>query len=133
LRLFPPAWLLTRYATRDDRLDGFRIAAGSTLLISPYVTQRHPELWSEPHRFRPDRFAPSRPPPDPFAYFPFGAGAHHCLGKHLALLEAQLIVAQIAARFHLTLVSRAPTGFRGYITLRPKFGIKVMLHRVERS
>jgi cytochrome P450 len=133
LRLFPPAWLLTRHVTQDDQLDGVRIAAGSTLLISPFVTQRHPELWDEPDQFRPERFAPGRPPPDPFAYFPFGAGAHHCVGKHLSLLEAHLIIAQITARFDLTLMNRGHGGFRGYITLRPKFGIRAMLRSVQRS
>src|SRR5262249_36798653 len=63
MRLFPPAWLLSRRVASEDTLDGHRIAAGTNVLISPYVTQRHPSLWKKPERFLPDRFAPGTPPP----------------------------------------------------------------------
>src|SRR5262249_60800370 len=58
LRLYPPTWLTARTPIEDDELGGYRIPAGSLVLLSPYVTHRHPAVWEAPERFDPDRFGP---------------------------------------------------------------------------
>jgi cytochrome P450 len=74
LRLYPPTWLTARTAAEDDELGGYRIPAGALILLSPYVTHRHPAVWEAPERFDPDRFAPKPSAARPaFAHFPFGA------------------------------------------------------------
>ena len=60
LRLYPPGWLLSRRAIEADELGGFAIAPRTDVLISPYMLHRHPQYWSEPEEFRPERFAGAR-------------------------------------------------------------------------
>src|SRR5262249_3699566 len=80
LRLYPPPWLTARTPTEDDELGGYRIPAGSLVLLSPYVTHRHPAVWAAPERFDPNRFAPEASAARPaFAYFPFGGGPRRCI------------------------------------------------------
>jgi cytochrome P450 len=79
MRLYPPAWALTRRAEEDDEIDGFTIPAGSTIVLSPFTTHRHPAFWPDPDRFDPTRFLPEEEKQrHRFAYFPFGGGQRMC-------------------------------------------------------
>lgn len=124
LRLYPPAWLIDRQALRNDTIDGYHIPAGSTVMLSPYVTHRHPELWEQPEGFDPERFtsecAAQRPK---LAYFPFGTGQRLCIGNQFALLEMRLIIATLARRYRLELVPGHPVESDPQITLRPRHGL----------
>ena len=60
LRLYPPGWLMTRKALKDDQLGDYFVPAGTEIYISPYLIQRHPALWEDPDRFNPDRFDPEQ-------------------------------------------------------------------------
>ena len=90
LRLYPPFWMLTRTPVVDDELSGHRVAAGSILMFSPYVTQRRPDFWPNPEAFDPERFTPERSEGRPqFAYFPFGGGPRLCIGGRLAEMQSR--------------------------------------------
>ncbi|MBI2468628.1 MAG: cytochrome P450 [Candidatus Rokubacteria bacterium] len=81
LRLYPPTWVTARTPIEADAIGHCRIPSGSLVLLSPYVTHRHPEFWEAPETFDPDRFAPSRSVGRPsYAYFPFGGGPRLCAG-----------------------------------------------------
>ena len=128
MRLLPPVWALSREAIADDEVDGYRIPAGSTVVLSQFVTQRHPDFWEEPETFDPERFTPERVKQrHRFAYFPFGGGPRFCIGSNFAMLEAQLILATIAQRYELELVPERPVQLEPLITLRPKYGLMMML------
>ena len=130
LRLYPPAYILSRKVREDDELCGFRIRGGASVDISPYVTQRLPEFWEEPEQFRPERFTPEQVAQRPrFAYFPFIAGPRQCIGNTFALMEAQLITACISQRFRLRMVSGYTPTPEPLITLRPKGGLPMQLER----
>lgn len=103
MRLFPPIWGFPREASADDTLGGYLIPAGSTVMVSPYLTHHHPEFWDEPEQFRPERFAP-----EPAgrraqhnAYYPFGLGPRACIGAQFALLEATIVLSTLMQRFQL--------------------------------
>lgn len=131
LRMYPPIYAIPRQATEDDEVDGYRIPAGSTVLVSQYVTQRHPDFWDEPDAFRPERFAPEAVEArHRFAHFPFGGGAHVCIGQQMARMDAQVIVGMIARRFRLEPVEDEPVGIRAGITIRPD---RRVLMRLERT
>lgn len=103
LRMFPPAWQFTRRSTSEDVVGGYQIGRDITLWISPYVTQRRPDLWESSSEFMPERFVGNaQDKPLGYSYFPFGGGPRKCLGMNLALTEATLTLAQIARVFRLT-------------------------------
>lgn len=96
LRLCPPAAATSRTALRDIEIDGFRVEAGSMLVVGIYALHRDPALWDHPLRFDPDRFSPERAKrQDRWRYLPFGAGPRSCIGDHFAMLEATLALATI--------------------------------------
>jgi cytochrome P450 len=100
MRLYPPFWFYNRTSREEDEINGYRIPAGSQMLIVPYATHRHPDFWKVPEAFRPERFEPSQVAGRPRnAYVPFGTGQRMCVGRHLAHLEMQLILAVVAQRF----------------------------------
>jgi cytochrome P450 len=128
LRLYPVGWLIPRTLTEPDVIDGIRLPAGATVLLSPYVTHRLPDLWERPGAFEPQRFAPGAGPPrHRFAYFPFGGGMHQCLGSHFFMVEAALIVAALLRRFRPELDARAPIVARAAATLRPRHPVTLVL------
>jgi cytochrome P450 len=120
LRLYPPTWLTARMAVEDDVVAGYPIPAGAIVLLSPYVTHRHPAIWNAPEVFDPERFTPARAGARPsMAYFPFGDGARRCIGSAFALTEMQLIIAAVAQRYRLTLLPGASVIPAAGLTLRP--------------
>jgi cytochrome P450 len=127
LRLYPPAWAISRSNIEEDELAGYRIRRGSLIYISQYVTHRHPEFWPDPDRFDPERFTPERTAARPkYAYFPFSGGPRACIGSQFALAEAVLILCTIAQRWRLRLVPDHPVQMYPLVTLRPRNGIKVV-------
>jgi cytochrome P450 len=128
LRLYPPVYGVVRDATRDDEIGGFRIPARSMVILSPYVTQRHPEFWPDPEAFDPDRFSPeSSAGRHRFAWFPFLGGPHQCIGQEFAMMEATLIVAMIAQSFRLRLAPGARVEPRPVLSLRPRGGLPMIV------
>jgi cytochrome P450 len=131
MRLFPPAWAIGRENKRQVRLFNSLIRPKSIIVLSPYVTHRHPRLWPEPDRFDPDRFLPETEKNRPqFAYFPFGGGPRACLGERFAWLEAMLVLAAIGKRWRFRLVPGHPVELQPRLTLRPRFGMRMTAERV---
>jgi cytochrome P450 len=100
LRLYPPVFGVIRSPIRETELSGYTIPRGSPIVISPLLTQRHPDVWPDPLHYNPERFAPSRRDGIPRgAMFPFLAGPHLCIGQEFAMLEMRAILTAIAQRF----------------------------------
>ena len=109
---------------------GHRIPAGATVLIVPWLLHRKPSLWENPDHFEPERFSPERSAARPrFAYIPFGAGPRVCIGAAFAMEEALLALAMIAQRYRLHLKPGHPVEPQGLITLRPRYGLRMLLER----
>lgn len=132
MRLYPPAWAVSRQAVRDTVLGGHRIAAGSVIGFSPYVLHRDPRLWSTPERFNPDRFAPDAGiQRHKFAFIPFSAGPRGCIGEQFAWTEGILVTATLAQRWQLRRTDMDPIPLYPSITLRPARPIPVVARRRE--
>ena len=96
LRLCPPAAVLTRTAMKDLAVDGYRVEAGSWMLVGIYAMHRDPALWDRPLVFDPDRFSPSKSKcRERWQYLPFGGGPRSCIADHFAMLETTLGLATI--------------------------------------
>ena len=131
MRLYPPAFLIARSALRDTSIGGFEVKKDDLVMIAPWLFHRDARFFEDPLRFDPDRFLPEREAKLPrFAYMPFGGGKRICIGNQFALMEGQIILNTLAQRVEMELISKAPIDVLPFITLRPKGGVPVRLHRV---
>ena len=119
MRLYPPAFIIARAAKGSDIIDGRSVRKGDVVIISPWLLHRHKKLWREPDVFMPARFMPGAPPPDKFAYLPFGVGPRVCIGAHFALTEAVLALSRIVGTFNIALLSTRPAIPVGVVTTQP--------------
>jgi cytochrome P450 len=130
LRQHPTTWLMPRFALAADTIDGYPIEAGSTILLSPYITNYLSEFWTQPEAFDPERFAPEKAiHHHPYAQFTFGGGPRHCIGKYLALLQMQLIVVMVIQKFRPCSVSKKPVQIRPGINLQLRNSLKMRLEK----
>ena len=115
MRLYPPVWVISRKTIEADTLGGYTVPPGTDVFFSPYFVHRHPDFWTDPEGFKPDRFAPKDDESSDrtLTYLPFSAGAHHCIGETLAIFEMLVHLNQFARRFRLRRVARQPGRVRG--------------------
>ena len=118
LRLYPPAWILGRDATREVDAAGWRIRKGATVLMSQLVMHRSPEFFTDAPQFCPERWL-ERPQLPAFAYFPFGGGSRKCIGDQFAWTEACITLSTLASRYRFDLANEAEVAPDPVITLRP--------------
>jgi unspecific monooxygenase len=119
MRLYPPAFLIARAAAAPDTIAGMPVKKNDVVLIAPWLLHRHEKLWRDPNAFIPSRFLPGTPPPDRFAYLPFGVGARICIGAHFALVEATLALAKMIGAFRVELLDKQPVMPIGVVTTQP--------------
>jgi cytochrome P450 len=121
LRMYPPGWLLTRRSVEADELGGYAIAPRTDVFLSPYLLHRHPEFWSDPEKFQPERFAAADAAErHKFAYIPFAVGPRHCIGENIAMFEMLVHMHAMTRRFRLKRATDEPIVFEAQINLRPR-------------
>jgi cytochrome P450 len=129
LRLYPPIHAGNRIAPGDTQVGGYRVPAGSRVMVSIYLTHRDEEHWPEPHCFKPERFDRSvRHDRPALAYVPFGAGPRNCIGATFAQVESKVVLARILQRFELQLVNKNVQPHMG-ATLEPRPGVAMRVRR----
>ena len=130
LRLYPPAWVISRRALIDGDVMGVEVPAGSYVFVSPYVLHRTKEYWPDPQTFNPERFATGAGEQNArFTYLPFGAGPNLCVGRDLALMEAVLVVAAVASTCTLDPVIGHQVNLDPLVTIRPHGGLPMVLKK----
>ncbi|MGH1339661.1 MAG: cytochrome P450 [Aureispira sp.] len=129
MRLYPTAWYVEREALADDKIGDYSIKKGENIAFSAYNLHRNPKYWNKPDHFDPERFSPENKKKQfPFSYLPFGAGPRLCIGKNLAMMEMQFIVAMLTRRYKFTLLSKE-ISFKPLLTLCPSDGVKVRIQK----
>lgn len=130
LRLFPPVGFFAREATAPDTMRDKAIPAGAAVVISPWLIQRHRDLWANPDAFDPDRFgrADAREAIKT-AYLPFGMGQRVCIGASFALQEATLLLAMLAQRYRFEPVAGHVPEPVGRITIRSANGVRLQVFK----
>ena len=130
LRLYPPAWILTRRAIGPDKLGGYDVPPGTDVFLSPFVVHRHPAFWDNADRFDPGRFELGRGEArHKFAYLPFGAGPRHCIGENFSIFEMMLHLNGAARRFRLRPTDTEPVTMEARINLRTTRDIQMMVEK----
>jgi cytochrome P450 len=117
LRLYPPAPVFGRRPKEPVAFGGYDIPPGSSILLSPYITQRNERWFSNPDAFMPERWRNISMPK--FAYFPFGGGAKMCIGESFARMEGVLVLATLARRWRFSAAGDSDVGMEAWVTLRP--------------
>ena len=120
LRLYPPVWVISRRTIEPDVLGGYTVPADTDVFISPYFIHRHPDYWTEPDAFRPERFDTEDQDRKRLIYIPFSAGAHHCIGESLSIYEGLAHLFKVARRYRLRAVDDAEPEFEALINLRTR-------------
>ena len=106
LRMTTPLPMNFRRAVRDIDLLGYYIPAGTDVVTWPSMNHRLPELWTDPDRFDPDRFAEPRSEHKRhrYAFAPFGGGAHKCIGMVFGQLEIKTVMHRLLRKYRLELI-----------------------------
>jgi len=128
LRLYPPVFMIVRKAVAEDKAGSATIPPGATVMIAPWVLQRHRQYWQEPEVFDPARFLPGAPRPQPMTYLPFGTGPRVCIGAQFATALSVLLIASIVRRFRIELTSTRPAMPVCVATCRPDHAPEFRLH-----
>lgn len=134
MRLYPPAWGTSREPIQDVVIGDYPIKKGATVFINIYGMHLDARFFSNPEAFDPERFSPEREKDIPkYAYLPFGMGPRVCIGNAFAMMEARLVLATIAQRFRLSLAPGHVVKPERVFTLRPKYGMKMIVHARDRG
>ncbi len=124
LRLYPPAWVISRRSIDADAVMGVDIPANALVIMSPYAIHRHSGFWKDAETFRPERFSAESEEKHPrYAYIPFGGGPRLCIGHQFALIEARIILAHLLSQFRLKLPAETQVHVDPLVTLRPRHGL----------
>lgn len=132
LRLCAPVPSMPRRTVKDVEFQGYLIPKGSFITISPYFTHYMEELWPEPEKFDPERFSEERREDKvhPYAWVPFGGGAHKCIGLHFAEMQVKAILHQVLLKYRWSV----PAGYEMPVDLTslpvPGDGLPVKLERI---
>jgi cytochrome P450 len=127
MRLYPPVYTMFREAKADVELGGYRIPEGAAIMLSQWAMHRSERYWDRPDAFDPDRWTRATDRPR-FTYFPFGGGPRHCIGKHLAKLEAKLILARTAQQYRLEYAGDGEPELLPSLTMHPRNGMPMRVH-----
>lgn len=131
MRLYPPAWVMARQAPEGAQVRDMALEPGTIAIMSQYIVHHRADLYPDPERFDPARWTPEAKAARPkFAYFPFGGGPRLCIGEPFAWTEAVLVLATLARRWQPQLVAGHPIEMQPLVTLRPKYGVRMVLHPV---
>ena len=123
MRLYPPVGLLARNVLAPDELYERQIRPRDTVFLNIYALHRHTLYWDQPDAFDPEHFAPDKVEArDRFEYLPFGAGPRICVGANFAMMQAQIILMTLLARFRFSPAGPPPKPVM-HMTIRPDPGV----------
>lgn len=130
MRLYPPAYVVGRESVNECEIGGYLVPPRTQVFMSTWVVHRDARFFDEPDKFKPERWTPEFINNLPkYAYFPFGGGPRICIGNTFAMMEIVLLLATIAQKFRLSLVTKHPVELQPAMSLRPRNGIRMILNK----
>lgn len=132
MRLYPPAWISDRVALGDDQFNDLKIPKDIVVVPYFYGLHRNPELYEDPHAFKPERMLPAaKKKRHPYAYLPFGGGPRLCIGLHFAMLEMQLAMIYLLRHYEFTAVDNREILPKPFLTLRASQSIQMRVTKLS--
>ncbi len=131
MRLLPAVPVTIRRLGYDTDLEGAPVPQGTQLLLSNYHTHRMPEVYADPRRFMPSRWATLRPGPN--EYIPFGTGPRVCIGAQFAMTELKVVVSRLLRRFRLELPPTARVDRYLAVALTVRDPLPMRVHAQDRE
>eukprot|EP01098_Paradermamoeba_levis_P000160 TRINITY_DN1016_c0_g1_i1.p1 TRINITY_DN1016_c0_g1~~TRINITY_DN1016_c0_g1_i1.p1 ORF type:complete len:315 (-),score=117.30 TRINITY_DN1016_c0_g1_i1:68-1012(-) len=129
MRSHPPVSGVARALTEEIEICGHKIPAGMTVEVNPWLVHHNEEHWPNPFVFDPERWADDSIERHPYSYIPFSAGPRNCIGQQFALHEMKAVIANIYRNFTLKVVEDQSIRLEPALVTRPKFGIKMTVHK----
>jgi len=130
MRLYPPAYIVGRQATRALTVGGVRIPKGRVVLVNVAGIHRRADAFPRPDAFDLDRLASDKEKKlPPLSYMPFGAGPRVCIGNHFALMEGHIVLVTLLQKLRMELVDAREPETEPLVTLRPRHGIQARIER----
>jgi cytochrome P450 len=133
LRLFPPAWALSRRSHAPDVVGGREVPAGTLVIVSPWLVHRRGDAWPDPSAFRPERFLGDEAGrrAGRSGYLPFGLGPRLCIGREFALGEMVLVLSRLLATYRVDV----PAGWtrpapEAHVAVHPRGGMPLRVTRL---
>ncbi len=129
LRVRPPAPFTARVAARPFPIGGYRVEAGTRIVVHIIAINRSPGTYDNPNEFRPERFLGTRP--QTYAWVPFGGGAKRCLGASFSMRELITVLHALLREGEFSAVDENPERIvRRSIMLAPRYGTRVRFRPV---
>jgi cytochrome P450 len=129
MRLLPPVPQQFRVAQEDTALAGIPIPRFARVVLSPFLTNRNPDLYPDPHRFKPERWASIDP--SIYEYFVFSGGPRICPGIWFGFAAIKVAVATILTRCRVAIAPGAQINYKVRLALTPQGRIPATLHRQD--
>ncbi|MCH2023590.1 MAG: cytochrome P450 [Saprospiraceae bacterium] len=133
MRIYPPAWVITRKVLNDTDMCGYKMNKDAQLILNVYSLHRHSDHWEEPELFKPERFnSELKKSRHKYAYIPFGAGQRMCIGNNFAMMEMKIALTMLVQNFEFSLPENVPDlEMEPLVTLRPKGGVKLNVKPIK--
>jgi cytochrome P450 len=130
MRVRPVIDAVERTLTKPRTVAGWDLPAGIKVYPSILMVHKLPELYEEPHAFRPDRWLDREP--ESYSWLPFGGGIRRCIGAALAQAEFIEALRVIVTRAELEPLRKRPDPvvLKG-VTLAPRYGVRVRVASVH--
>ena len=126
MRLFPAGTWTGRLAMRDFELDSHPLPKGTWIVMSPYITQRIPELFPDPYCYKPERWLSAHY--SSYEFMPFSAGPRYCIGASLSMLQLKIALSILVQRFAFSLKDGVRIDYSGFNSIRAKNGLPMIVH-----
>lgn len=129
LRIHPPLIMVTRKLERDIEVNGYDIPKNTFVNAIFQITHHDKRTWTNPEKFDPNRFNSERKEhlKCPFAYAPFGAGKHHCIGFAFAEMQIKLVMTELLKRYRLSVPEDYECAVRDVPLKQPKDNLPIYL------
>ena len=132
LRLYQPLPTIARRTLVDVEIHGKKIPANTPVAVFPIQVHRSSEWWTNPEQFDPERFNASRAEHrrHPYAWAPFGGGAHMCMGLHFAEMQVKAVMLPLLRSWNWTVPERYVPNYAYAPIAKPRDGLPIRMEAV---